>query len=411
MKMTVCAWAAAAAIAGAGFARAEVGTETATNVTRKVVEARPISQEVSKGLGWLIGHQLPGGGWGQGEESSQMGGGETLRDVPNVADTCMACLALLRSGSTPAGGEYAGPLRRGVAFVCEQVRNSDETSLYVTEIRGTRLQGKIGTYVDTFLAAQMLTEMRDVMPDDASRSKVSNCLAKVIRKIETNQKQDGGWSGDGWAPVHSEALATKALNRAAAKGVAVDEQVRLKAQEKAGSKFDRGSGEFRKDGSAGIDLYAVSSTLNSMQESQNYNATVQQQVQQTIARGGSESAVSEARDRLDKFEDNRKALEASRTAVVEKLDDERFIAGFGNNGGEEFLSYLNIGESLVVEGGEPWTKWDDKIGANLKRIQNGDGSWSGHHCITGRSFCTATALLVLMVDRMTLPAGQALTKR
>ena len=40
---------------------------------------------------------------------------------------------------------------------------------------------------------------------------------------------------------------------------------------------------------------------------------------------------------------------------------------------------------------------------NLERVQNADGCWSGHHCITGRTFCTATALLVLMADRAPRP--------
>ena len=42
--------------------------------------------------------------------------------------------------------------------------------------------------------------------------------------------------------------------------------------------------------------------------------------------------------------------------------------------------------------------------ANLNRMQNADGSWSGHHCITGRTFCTASALLVLMADRTPIAA-------
>jgi hypothetical protein len=41
--------------------------------------------------------------------------------------------------------------------------------------------------------------------------------------------------------------------------------------------------------------------------------------------------------------------------------------------------------------------------ANLNRVQNQDGSWSGSHCITGRTFCTSTALLVLMADRTPVP--------
>ena len=42
---------------------------------------------------------------------------------------------------------------------------------------------------------------------------------------------------------------------------------------------------------------------------------------------------------------------------------------------------------------------------NLERMQNADGSWAGHHCITGRTFCTATALLVLMGDRAPEPSA------
>ena len=63
------------------------------------------------------------------------------------------------------------------------------------------------------------------------------------------------------------------------------------------------------------------------------------------------------------------------------------------------MSYLNIGESLFQKGGEEWAKWQEVIGKNLGNVQNGDGSWSGHHCITGRTFCTSAALQVLTIDR------------
>jgi hypothetical protein len=36
-------------------------------------------------------------------------------------------------------------------------------------------------------------------------------------------------------------------------------------------------------------------------------------------------------------------------------------------------------------------------------VQNQDGSWTGHHCITGQTFCTAAALLTLMADRTPVP--------
>jgi len=97
------------------------------------------------------------------------------------------------------------------------------------------------------------------------------------------------------------------------------------------------------------------------------------------------------------------ANEAANNGILKRLDDKAFIAGFGNNGGEEFLSYMNISETLLVKGGKEWQSWDKSICENLHRVQNEDGSWSGHHCITGRTFCTATALLTLMADRAPVP--------
>jgi hypothetical protein len=40
-------------------------------------------------------------------------------------------------------------------------------------------------------------------------------------------------------------------------------------------------------------------------------------------------------------------------------------------------------------------------------VQNSDGSWTGHHCITSRTFCTAAAILVLTSPNRYLPISQA----
>src|SRR5689334_19027078 len=44
--------------------RADRGAKTWTTA----VEPKPLSPNVKKGLDWLVEHQLPGGGWGEGEE-------------------------------------------------------------------------------------------------------------------------------------------------------------------------------------------------------------------------------------------------------------------------------------------------------------------------------------------------------
>ena len=84
--------------------------------------------------------------------------------------------------------------------------------------------------------------------------------------------------------------------------------------------------------------------------------------------------------------------------------------GFGSNGGEEFLSYMLVSETLVVKGGDEWKQWDSAMTRNLGNVQNQDGSWTGHHCITGRTFCTAAALLVLMADRAPTPLAKEMSR-
>ena len=74
------------------------------------------------------------------------------------------------------------------------------------------------------------------------------------------------------------------------------------------------------------------------------------------------------------------------------------MEGFGSNGGEEFLSYLQTGEGMIVSKDTDWKKWYDNISGRLIKIQNQNGSWNGHHCITSPVFCTATCLLVLSVN-------------
>ena len=59
-----------------------------------------------------------------------------------------------------------------------------------------------------------------------------------------------------------------------------------------------------------------------------------------------ESQRNEARNELKQIGDSRRVNQEAQAALLGRLDDAQFVAGFGSNGGEEFLSYMNIGESL-----------------------------------------------------------------
>jgi hypothetical protein len=330
-------------------------------------------------------------------------GMDNLKGVSNIADTSIATLALLRSGSSPKEGPYAKNILKAVSFICSEVQKSDAQGLYITSVKGTRVQSKLGPYIDTFMAPLVLSEVKGKMPDSRGNDMVALALQKIMMKIEKNQREDGTWDSQGWAPTLSQAMAGKALNRAAQAGVNVNEGVRSKTETYARKQFDGKSGAFKKDGSAGVDLYSTASSVGNMQDSSNTNRIKKQEVQQKLAKTTNEKEKKVLQGELDRYQQNDKDLDAARQAVVNRMDDKAFVQGFGSNGGEEFLSYMNLGESLISKGGNEWLKWDKSMTENMNRIQNKDGSWSGHHCITGRTFCTSAALMVLMADRTPVP--------
>lgn len=399
---------------------------------------KALSDNTKKGLAYLVHAQLPSGAWAQGDESAAMGNTlENIKASPNVADTCMAVRALVRSGSTPRGGEYQDQVLKALSFICEQVEASDAKDLYVTALRGTRTQMKLGGFIDTFMAAQVLAEVKNLMPDPASTKRVNDGLAKVLKKIEVNQQQDGRWAGGGWAPVLAQGQATVALNAAVQNGAMVDEKTRAAAEQVARADFSKmtdkaGTGALAPTGAytggrtlssggtlsvagaatfggsggdAGVELYSRAAQVAGMQSSATTNGNLRAHYVEIAASATTQPAAkAEAVAMLKRFDDNDKDLYACQQAIITRLQDKQFVAGFGSNGGEEFLSYLNIGESLIIKGGDAWEKWDKGITENLNRIQNGDGSWSGQHCITGRTFCSAAAVMVLTVDRAPVPA-------
>lgn len=384
------------------------------------------SEQVNSGLAWLVHSQLQNGAWGQGDESSQMGSGmANIRATPNVADTCMALMALYHTGSTPTHGQYRDNITTAVNFVCGQIEAADDQSLSITTLSGTRTQMKLGQYIDTFMAAQALAEMKGKMDGPQANARVENALKKVLHKMEINQKDNGQWASGGWAPTLAQAQAAKAANIAVQGGASFDETKRQNAQEYAradlraqassinGAAITDGKfagsvttasgapvGGMGGGGNAGVPLYSAAADIAAMQASANSNDRMRIQLQSVAQSPTTAPAERQAAvDKIKDFDANAKDLSDAQQVVVSRMSDPKFANGFGSNGGEEFLSYLNIGESLFQKGGNDWITWRNSVTANLNRIQNDDGSWSGDHCITGRTFCTAAAIQVLSIER------------
>jgi hypothetical protein len=354
-----------------------------------VVAGNP--REVARGVQWLVAHQLRNGGWGQGDESATMGNDmSAMRDGANVADSSMALLALARAGHTPSRGAHRAAALRGVDYVLRQIEAADADSLSVTSVQGTRVQAKIGTYVDTFASLLLLTELKDAMADAAGNARVERALAKVLRKVERNQNEDGAFGNQGWAPALTQSLASKGMNRAAQRGAAVSERALERAERKAQNDYRSGDAAAE---AAGVELYAGAANLGAMRD-----------------------ALRTRKDKKERWTKQAEGAPASpeaataRRDLVARLADPDFVRGFGSNGGEEFLSYMLVSEGLLEKGGKDFERWHTAITKLVQNVQNADGSWTGHHCITGRTFCTATALLVLLGDRAPGPTASRLRR-
>ncbi len=403
------------------------------------VKPKPLSDNVKKGLAWLVQQQKDNGGWGQGggwRTSGQGGGrveGQEVKDPPDVGNTCFAVLALIRAGNTAKDGPYAKNVAKAIEFICARVEKSDDKSLYVTDVRDTQLQSKIGPYVDTFLVSMVLAELKGKTPDANLEKRLLASLKKTVDKMAKHQKADGTFDGNtGWASVLSQGLANKGFARASQAGEAVPPMAITRVQDQVAASFDGKAGGFRSGGvggggigvgggiggpaatgpsDAGVGIYTASTYLTNSADVTNALRDREKRAYDVLKK---KDATKEEKEKAEKeivtvkkdLDRNEKLRQEATEAVAKQLAQPAFVRGFGSNGGEEFLSFMNIGEALLLKGGAEWEKWDKSMTETVNRAQDKDGSWSGHHCITGKTFCTAGALLVLMTDRAPVPVAR-----
>ena len=359
-----------------------------------------ISISVRDGLSWLSDAQLPNGGYGAGSHSAQH-----IRDPHAVkadpATTAMVAMAFLRSGTTLEKGVHAENLKKALNYILETIEGAEDGDLYVTKVRNTQIQTKLGENIDAVLAAQFLSNVLDRDLKGMDRKRVVRCLDICIAKIQQGTDEHGKQKGAGWAGVLQSGMANSALESAQAVGVSVDEEVLERSKKYQKSNFNEADGSVKTDDGAGIMLYSVSGSVRaSAKEARKAKADIDKAKAEGKLAADAEVNVENleiigyGNGQAQKYSTAVKVYDsAKKTAQRDEVLD-----GFGNNGGEEFLSYLQTGESLIVSKDEDWKKWYDNMSGRILKIQNADGSWNGHHCITSPVFCTATSLLLLTVE-------------
>lgn len=360
-----------------------------------------VQRAVDQGLLWIIQAQHENGGWGAGSHHRQ-----DIRDphaVPtDPATTAMVAMSMLRSGTTLTSGRYSRNLGNALNHLLDAVEKSDRADLNITTTTGTQIQTKLGNNIDVILTSQFFSNILPYLDSDPDlKARVTRSQIICIDKIQRAQQADGSIAGSGWAGVLQSSFATNALEAAEANGIAVDEKALDRAREFQKNNYNTKTGDVNTDLGAGIVLYSVTGSVRASAK----QARKVEEVMMKAKRDGklSHTAVPSA-DNLEKIGYDKSdalqyatAYEVYQSAKIE-AQREDVMSGFGNNGGEEYMSYLQTGESMIINKDQSWQNWYENMSGRLLKIQNNDGSWQGHHCITSPVFCTATCLLILAVN-------------
>lgn len=290
------------------------------------------------------------------------GCGIDIGQPPDIGCTAMVGLALLSLGNTPVEGPRSREVRSIVNYLLRQVDNmpSDDITSQVQ----TQLQNKIGRHAHTFFATTFLCEVVGEGYDPEPAEKALKKLVDVIVATQT----DGHWGQQSWAPMLGTVMGWVALR--------AGHQVGLKV----GNSPDATSDYIIKQMAGGLGKQS-GSWMHTLYK----NAT------------GIRVLYEIGRDDED-------VAKAAFKGVEDLVNKDN--TAFSQAGGEEYLAFHLITETMLQKGGKDWKTWFPTVRDKIVGVQNQDGSWTGHHCITSKTFCTAAACLVLSAPNRYLPISQ-----
>lgn len=290
--------------------------------------------------------------------------GVDINQTPDIGCSCMVGLAFMAQGNTPVEGPRSREVQRILSYVLRATENMPEDD--ITPQTGTQLQNKIGRHAHSFFAALFLSE---VIGEGWDTELVREGLRRVVKAIVKSQTAEGHWGNQSWAPMLGTVMGWVALRAAHYAGIRVGGSPDLTAKHLVSQMQ---SNLAQHQGSWMHTLYK--------------NATG---IRVLYALGMDEEPIA------------KKAFEEVKTLV--KRDN----TAFSQAGGEEYLAFHLITETMLQKGGPDWDNWFPALRDKIIAVQNADGSWTGHHCITSRTFCTAAAILVLTSPNRYLPISQA----
>ncbi len=308
---------------------------------------------IKKGTAWLIK-----------AINSDGGAGLDIGANSDVACTGVVGVALLSQGQTCLEGEHRNRQKRLGEFLLNRVEKMNRNGSLQNST--SQIEGDLGPYATHFFATICLSQM---MGESMNVERYRRAVSRLEKYISSNQKKDGSWGSNAWAPLLATACGWVALRASNFAGISVSG-----SSKKAGDYLIRNMPQIGRTWGSGSWYHRL------------YGTAAGLRVLYAQNRDGEEKAKTALGDILALVEANNRA--------------------FGGAGGEEYLTFHYMTEMLMQMGGDNWVRWYPTIRDKLIDVQNKDGSWTGHHCITSRTFSTACALMSLSAPNRFLPISQ-----
>jgi hypothetical protein len=332
---------------------AQVETHALETTVPAVAQPRELSA-AERGIRFLLLAQNPDGSFGD----NPGGRGE-------VGNTAIAALALMAHGNTPSRGPHWRELRRALDWVRRRTRGFADGWTRLDE--QTLLHRKLGENADLYAVAlfysQVLGHNLDVQEEEVMQRELGNMVARIAALQKTN----GEWETS-YEPMLTTILAWLALKQAHAAGISIPQASPQKVVRYLRQDCLDAGGVFREQKWGRAERFVTQA-------------------------GAVRVLLGES---LGQEPDVRRAKA--------KLLGMRFDQDVGSHtGGEEFLGALFATQAFQLEQDGSHERWYPKIDKALRACQNKDGSWIGHHCLTGKVFCTACSVMALLTPDRLLP--------
>lgn len=243
-------------------------------------------------------------------ERQQGGHGTDINQPTDIGCSAMVGLALLADGSTPSQGPNKTHLRRIVRYLIECVDAMPDGN--ITSKTTTQLQSKIGVQAHTFFALLFLSQ---ICGEIRIHKKTHQAVNKLVETVVNAQTQRGDWGQNSWAPTLGTVIGWSSLRSAHFAGFRVGGSPEKTAE------------------------HLMEQMKTSLRNRQHWMHTLYKNatgIRVLYAMGKEKEAISEKA-----FEDVLSLVTRDNTA-------------FNQAGGEEFLAFHLITETMLQKEGKDW---------------------------------------------------------